>query len=501
MIPLRVILPGLTLCLLNLLGCNNQQATAPTAARPFRGLKIKVLIPDRPELKAWLDDQRGEWSADTGAEVEISSYSQDELLAWPIASAANQLTGISSPVCDVIFLASPNMGHAVLADLAAKIPNEVIDAPAYERKDISPAVLNHLVAWDRHPHAIPVSAECMLVYYRIDLFDQEGIRKRFEEKYGHPLAAPTSWEKFDQIAEFFEGTDLNGDGSPDHALVISSASDAIICRAATFAKTAQNYSFYFDVDTQAPLATGPVFLSAMEQWAKIAPTIANRTEPDPQLSIFTTGHAAMALGSSALAGKLLKARAEQAENPTVGKVACTALPGSPRVFEYDKQAWLDLPAGKLNHASVVSGLVATVPRPSQQPHVALDFLTFLTNRQRSLPYVTSPNYSLGPFRLSHLVDSGAWIATGWSSKYTPGYLAAMLDSLNETNVVTILRVAGSEEYHQSLDADVFAALRKETTPSDALAHIAESWRSITEARGPDRQRRQYRYSLGMPVRN
>lgn len=42
--------------------------------------------------------------------------------------------------------------------------------------------------------------------------------KAFRQKYGYPLDIPRSWAQFRDVAEYFNGKDLNGDGIPDYGL-------------------------------------------------------------------------------------------------------------------------------------------------------------------------------------------------------------------------------------------------------------------------------------------
>jgi multiple sugar transport system substrate-binding protein len=162
---------------------------------------------------------------------------------------------------------------------------------------------------------------------------------------------------------------------------------------------------------------------------------------------------------------------------------------------------VELPDEKPNRVTVVNGWIAGVTRNSSNPEAAYDFLSFLTNRQRSLPYVTTPAYGFGPYRLSHIIDTAPWSASGWTDGGTATYLAALRQSLNEVNAVAFLRIDASHAYHQSLDEAARAVFQGDKSSTDALDEVAKRWREISEERGHDRQRRNYRYSLGMPVLN
>lgn len=482
-------------------GCNSKPPAPVNPKAGFQGVTIRVLALDQPRLLTWLDDQRGEWSAQTGAQVEVVALSGTDPTSPQSGLAGSALAESQAPAGDIVIFPSTRMGNAVASGMASKVPKALIESAAYEIRDIAGPVAEQLIMWDHIPYALPLSAETTLIYYRADLFSRAKIQEEFQNEHGHELAPPKTWDAFDEIVKFFDGTDLDGDGQPDRSLAIGDMGEAVICRAAAYGKPQQNFSFYFDVTSMEPLADGPAFQSALERWCEIADCIANDRRADPQLATFAAGRAAVAIGSSRLAERLLRSDATAGSETLAGKVACVSLPGSARVYLHDRKTWSELPADKLNRVAVVDGLCAAVPRTSKHSDAAFDFLAFLTNRERSLPTVTSLTNGFGPYRVSHLIDSAAWISGGWSAGSAPSYLAAMRESLEQSNAVTMLRIDGSGAFHQSLDTEAAAALLGEKPPGDALAAVAESWRNLCNERGKDRLRRQYRYSLGLPVLN
>jgi len=482
-------------------GCNSKPSTPPDPKAAFRGVTIKVLAPDQPQLLTWLDDQRGEWSAQTGAQVEVVALSGTDPTSPQDGLAGSALAQSNLPAGDIVIFPSTSMANAVASGMAARVPKEVLDAPAYEIRDIATAVAENVITWDRVIHALPLSAETQLIYYRTDIFSDEGVQEDFHSKHGRPLVPPQTWDDLDQIVKFFDGTDFDGDGTPDRSLAIANAGEALVCRAAAYGKPPQNFSFYFDVNSVEPLVDGPAFQLALERWTELAPCIANDQREDPQLTAFAAGRAVIALGSSRLAAQMLRSNEKGGSEKIAGRVGCLPNPGSSRVYLHDRKIWSELPAGKMNRAAVVNGLCAAVPKSSSHSAVAFDFLSFLTNRERSLSSIASTSYGFGPNRLSHMIDSAAWVSGGWPAAGVPSYLSAMRESLNQSNAVAILRIDASDAFHRSLDAEASAALRGEKSPADALGAVAESWRNICNERGKDRLRRQYRYSLGLPVLN
>lgn len=61
---------------------------------------------------------------------------------------------------------------------------------------------------------MPVWTNSEILFYRTDLFEDATNKADFQAKYGYPLAAPTTWEQYRDIAEFFT-RDTDGDGTVD----------------------------------------------------------------------------------------------------------------------------------------------------------------------------------------------------------------------------------------------------------------------------------------------
>ena len=48
----------------------------------------------------------------------------------------------------------------------------------------------------------------------------EALRRRAPHRLLDPLDVPATWEQVRDVAEYFNGKDLNGDGEPDHGVVL-----------------------------------------------------------------------------------------------------------------------------------------------------------------------------------------------------------------------------------------------------------------------------------------
>lgn len=61
---------------------------------------------------------------------------------------------------------------------------------------------------------MPVWTNSEILFYRTDLFEDAQNMADFEAEYGYALAAPTTWEEYRDVAEFFT-RDTDGDGTVD----------------------------------------------------------------------------------------------------------------------------------------------------------------------------------------------------------------------------------------------------------------------------------------------
>lgn len=82
------------------------------------------------------------------------------------------------------------------------------------KKDIFPALVKEANV-DGHFIGLPAWTNAEIILYRKDLFEDAKNKADFQAKYGYELAAPTTWEQYQDISEFFTkdgmyGTDVKG---------------------------------------------------------------------------------------------------------------------------------------------------------------------------------------------------------------------------------------------------------------------------------------------------
>ncbi|HEY0644950.1 MAG TPA: extracellular solute-binding protein [Nocardioides sp.] len=81
------------------------------------------------------------------------------------------------------------------------------------KSDLFPGLVSEAQV-DGHYVGMPIFTNSEILYYRTDLFGDKTNKSDFEAKYGYPLAPPTTWEQYSDVAEFFT-RDTDGDGKTD----------------------------------------------------------------------------------------------------------------------------------------------------------------------------------------------------------------------------------------------------------------------------------------------
>lgn len=85
---------------------------------------------------------------------------------------------------------------------------QVVDAD-FDLADWDPQILSTYTTYNSKLVGFPSRADHMMLLYRMDLFDDPKEKDAFKAKYGSELVPPTTWDQFNQVAEFFSRPDKN----------------------------------------------------------------------------------------------------------------------------------------------------------------------------------------------------------------------------------------------------------------------------------------------------
>jgi ABC-type glycerol-3-phosphate transport system substrate-binding protein len=81
------------------------------------------------------------------------------------------------------------------------------------KSDLFPGLVSEAQVGDKYV-GMPFFTNSEILFYRTDLFNDEQNKADFETEFGYPLAPPTTWEQYTDVAKFFT-RDTDGDGQID----------------------------------------------------------------------------------------------------------------------------------------------------------------------------------------------------------------------------------------------------------------------------------------------
>lgn len=360
---------------------------------------------------------------------------------------------------------------------------------------IIPAVAGMQVYEDER-YAIPLDGDSIILYYRKDALENEEYKKQFEEKYGYPLTVPQTWTEYQDVAEFFNGWDWDGDGEVEYGTLEALAPKDVggyifWTRAMAYAAhpDTPGYSF-FDPETMEPQANNPAYVRALEEWVAIKdfgpPNMVNYGGGE-QRGNFAAGQSAMAIDWHDTG-----VMAQDAENSVVKEVVGYALaPGSKEVYNPKTKQWDTFEEVQFAPYLGFSGWTGSVTSTCKNPEVAAAFLNLMDTDENALTAVTTSGTARNPYRYDQLENPQAWEESEINFYKPEEYLDAILKSYTHPNVQIDLRIPRAGAYLDALDLGVMQAISGDKTPQQALDEVAEAWNRLNEEQGVESQKEFY----------
>lgn len=178
-------------------------AASTEAAVSSGGETISVLVEAGSNAELTIRAISEQFTAETGISLNVEAvpYSgiYDKLSAELVAK-----TGIYDvATIDIVWIPSLYPGLEPLDGLL----------PEADLNDYAPALIDGGIMEDTL-YAIPAWANCKIMYYRTDLFNDAEEKENFKKEYGYELKVPETWQEYRDTAKFFT-RDTNGDGNID----------------------------------------------------------------------------------------------------------------------------------------------------------------------------------------------------------------------------------------------------------------------------------------------
>jgi multiple sugar transport system substrate-binding protein len=470
---------------------------------PFAGQKVTVLMVKEAKAGA-IGELKAEFEAATGATLDLVQVTHQELFP-------NFMSDLTHGVgkYDAAYAGAWWLGELVAGDYLVSYDKYYTDPrfPKWDVNQVLPAP-RRLLSYAGKKYMVANDHDGQVLYYRRDLLADPQHRAAFAGKYGYALGVPATWAQFRDIAEYFNGKDLNGDGGPDHGLTMHLKVGAqgmfhFMSFSAPFVIGPDNPSLYwFDPQTMKPLIAGPGHVRALEALVDLI-----RFGPKDMLSwdlgkswdLFLAGRAALAFTWGDLG-----ALAQDEGSKVKGRIGSAPMPGTAAYHSAAAGAWVA--TAKPNRVGNTTGgsWAGVISRHSKAPEATYYLFALMAAKQKSQVYAVRGWDGIDPGRAFHFLppDGSAQIETylraGWNEADVRAYLHAYFENFSNPLQFPYLRIPGAYSYWQALDMHLVEAAAGQLSPEAALQAAVVDFEEITIRLGRDAQRRAYRASLGLP---
>lgn len=452
---------------------------------------ITILTPNFDDkITGPIKKEKNYFEEKTNSDIRIVSPSWDEMVGKINDSLVDNKINY-----DIYVLFSSWAGSILSENNALEITEEIKKEIQWD--DILPIYKNNVLKWNKKYFFFPYDGDAINLYYRKDLFENKEYKEKFEKEFGYKLDVPKTWSEYKDIAKFFNGWDWDNDGQIEYGFAESRTKGygtifQFFTRAAAYTKLPDNKEFYFDKNMK-PLINTQGFKKALDEFISVMdyapPNIINFSPAEVRQS-FIGGEVAMVLDWADVGAMAQNAKESQIKN----RVGYAALPGSNKVFDIQKNRWINTYNAP---SSICGNWVFVINKNSKNKKLAIEFASYMSSKKITNKYVPVGSSGINPSRYSHLNPDNyeEWIKDGFSEENAKNYLNAINKSLSNKNVLSDLRIRGSNLYYETFDTFLNRALKKDLSVEDALNLTAKQWDNITYKLGLEKQIKLYRESI------
>jgi len=471
---------------------------------PFAGQHVTVLVADTQGIGGPVLEIKQEFEAATGATLEIVQVPHAELFDNLILDLSNGTGRYDACIAGAWWLGELVGGNYIVPyDRYYKDPR----FPAWDIDQVLPAPRS-LLEFGGSKYMVANDHDGQVIYYRRDLLADPKHRAAFQKAHGYPLAVPATWEQFRDVAAYFNGKDLNGDGEPDHGVLLplrvgQQGMFHFMSLSASFVIGPANPRLYwFDPLTMKPLLDSPGHVRALTllvDLVQFGPKEMLQWDLGRGWDYFLSGRAALTLTWGDLG-----ALAQQPGSQVRGKVGSAQLPGTPEYYDVGRNKWVKTERPNRVGNTTGGSWAGVISRFSKAPAATYYLLALMASEPKSRVYAARGWDGIDPGRRYHLLPPAGsgrladYSKAGWDSADVHDYLRAYDDNFSNPLQLPYLRIPGAFSYWQSLDLRLGAAATGQLSPQAALQAASVDFEEITVRFGRTAQRSAYRASLGLP---
>ncbi len=301
---------------------------------------------------------------------------------------------------------------------------------------------------------------------RKDYLENPELKKKFEDKYGYPLAVPDTWKQYHDLAQFMNNPAKGFAGSLEYR-------SPYYVKWMFMQRLASKGRLYFDQDVN-PAFNSEEGVAALEDMLAVNDYL----HPDAFSFTWSSNYNAFGRGEGFMnivwPSGFKYSKAPSTGPATTGNIAATVMPAD---FTKD---------GKKLYAGMFCwGYGYAVSKYSANPELAYAYAQWMTSPTISadaIPYLGG--YS-DPYRVNHMLKPTKRLV----DTYSPEYLQTLYD--NMVNTVPDFCVPGGFEYQDALDKQVHACMTGDKKPKEALDAAARSFNRITRRIGRDKVKKSW----------
>ncbi len=468
----------------------------------FAGQTVTVIVAKGIAIEGPVQEVKDEFEAATGATLNIVPIP-------PAQHFDNFLSDVIHGVgkYDASIAGAWWLGELVAGDYIISYDKYYNDPrfPKWNIDDVLPGPRS-LLPYGGKKYMVANDHDGQVMYYRRDLFADPQHQAAFRKKYGYALGVPETWSQFRDVAEYFNGKDLNGDGVSDHGVSLhltlgNQSMFNFMSLSAPFVIGVDNPKLYwFDPQTMKPLIDSPGHVQALKMLVdlvKAGPKEMLAWDLGKSWDYFLAGRAALTFTWGDLG-----ALAQQEGSKIKGKTGVAQLPGTNEYYSITQHKWIKTAQPNIVGNTTGGSWAGVISKYSKVPEATYYLLALMATKEKSQVYATRGWDGVDPGRLYHFLPPNgtgqieAYLKAGWNEADIRDYSKAYFDNFSNKLQLPYLRIPGAFNYWQALDLHVAEATSGRLSPEEALKATAIDFEEITIRLGRDRQRRAYRTSLG-----
>jgi len=327
--------------------------------------------------------------------------------------------------------------------------------------DVLPAFRNFYTIWDGRHMTLPFDGDHHLMMYNRDAFENTELQGQFEEEHGYPLAPPTDYGQYLQMAEFFHTNPWRKDGGQGYG-----AAEGYLNPEWWFEnRLASSGAVYFDEEMN-PLINTPNAIAAAQNLVDCAafnPPGANTFGYQEVENAIAQGDVALSINWSSA----FRTSMDPAKSKVVGRIGTAVTPG------------MMVNGELIRRPALCTGWVLGVPTYGPNKEAAAYVAWYYTRPEVHTAHIIDPNTGVDAYRSSSIQSPE------FGEKYGEEFVQTIDDSLAVG--FPDLQLPNAFEYYTSLSNQLKEAATGGKSAEDAMNQVAAEWNEITDRMGRDQQ--------------